>query len=82
MSITLKNTKAELYAEVQRLTKELAHAQFQATTALKQLVAVAQEVVAKPVVQRAPIPQWQELRLAAMQAARAQAMNSNSVVKV
>jgi hypothetical protein len=65
-SVTLKNTKAELFAEVQRLQALLA----------------AASAVAAPIVRRPNQPQWQVDRAIAMASARQQAMSLNSVVKV
>lgn len=84
-NVSIKSTKAELYAEVLLLESELADAQAKAVQALAQLTAVAKVKLApaaKPVFQRKPQPQWQINRGIAMAAARELAMSTRSAVKV
>jgi hypothetical protein len=70
----MRNTKAQLFAEVQRLEAELAKAQ---------ALAVHQPVArAYPPKVSLPVPQWQLARINAMAAAREAAMAIGKTVKV
>lgn len=92
-AITLKNTKAELFAEVLRLQVALADAQ----RFLAAVTSDAPVIVATLVVEPRPfmdpdtagiptlkgsMPQWQVERAAAMAKARSQAMGTGHSVKV
>ncbi len=73
MAITMRNTKAEMFAEIMRLQDQLA----------KSIVAPAPFVINTLGIPRTKpdMPQWQIDRAAQMAAAKAQAMSAGVVVK-